>query len=114
MSSKWNYDDNNHDDNNHIYNNNGNNDHYIVNKDDNINDLPIKKNNINDGGDETSVCLPRRLELKPQVVKCFASASPNCCCQFAVTLASDRGHTTAVSVVRFTLADDTCGCPKLQ
>lgn len=43
MSSKWNYDDNNHDDNNHIYNNNGNNDHYIVNKDDNINDLPIKK-----------------------------------------------------------------------
>ena len=104
MSNKKNYDDYDHDDNNHIYNNNGNNDHYNLNKD----------NNINDEGDETFICLPRRFELKPQVVKCFASASPNCCCQFAVTLASDTGHTTAVSVVRFTLADDTCGCPKLQ
>lgn len=71
-------------------------------------------NNIDGGGDDVLICLPRRLDLKPQLVKCFASASPICFCQFGVTLASDTGHTIAVSVVRFTLADDTCGCPRLQ
>ena len=66
------------------------------------------------GGVDILICVPRRLDLKPQLVKCFASASPNCFCQFGVPLASDTGHTTAVSVVRFTLAEDTCGCPRLQ
>jgi hypothetical protein len=54
------------------------------------------------------------LELKPQLVKCFASVSPNCFCQFGVSLASDTGQTIATSVVRFTLADDTCGCHKIK
>lgn len=56
------------------------------------------------------VCLPRRLDLKPQLVSCFASSSPNCFCQFGTTFASDTGHTIAVSVVRLTEAEDTCAC----
>lgn len=48
--------------------------------------------------------------MNPQVVKCFASDSPNCFFQLGTTLASDIGHTIAVSVVRLTLAVETCGC----
>lgn len=55
--------------------------------------------------------LPLRLELNPEFVKFLASSSPIIFCQFGVTLASDIGHTTAVSVVRLTLAEDTCDCP---
>lgn len=54
--------------------------------------------------------IPRRQELKPQLVKCSARVFPNCFCQFATAFASDTGQTIAVSVVKFTLADDTCGC----
>lgn len=49
--------------------------------------------------------------MKPQLVKCSASVFPNCFCQFGAVFASDTGQTIAVSVVKFTLAHDTCGCP---
>lgn len=52
--------------------------------------------------------------MNPQVVKCFASASPNSFCQLGMTLASEIGHMIAVSVVRLTLAEDTCGCSQIQ
>lgn len=55
-----------------------------------------------------------RLEVKPQVVKCWASASPNCFCQFGAVFSSDTAETTAISDVRFTVADDTCGCPLIS
>ena len=54
--------------------------------------------------------IPNRQELKPQLVKCSASVFPNCFCQFGAAFASDTGQTITVSVVKFTLADDTCGC----
>lgn len=55
-------------------------------------------------------CSPRRFDLNPQLVNCFARVSPMHFCQFGTTLASDTGHTIAVSVARLTLAVETCGC----
>jgi hypothetical protein len=48
--------------------------------------------------------------MKPQLVRCFASASPSCFCQLGTTFASDTGRTIAVSVARLTLAENTCDC----
>jgi hypothetical protein len=59
-------------------------------------------------------CIPLRAEVKPHVVKWWASVSPNSFCQFGEVFSSgnkgDR-ETSAVSDVRFTVADNTCGCP---
>lgn len=60
------------------------------------------------------VIKPGKVEVKPQVVKWCASCSPKCCCQLGTVFTSDKGETNAVSDVRFTVADDTSGCPLLN
>lgn len=55
--------------------------------------------------------IPRRVEVKPHVVKCCASSSPNCFRPSGAVFCSGTGETVAVSDVKFTWADSTCGCP---
>lgn len=61
--------------------------------------------------------LPLRVEVKPHVVKWCASFSPNCFCQSVAVFSWDNKgerETSAISDARFTLADNTCGCPLIN